>query len=61
MEKPKPASAKVTGPVKNKPKAKYSPPKLTDYGTIRDLTKTVATHGSFDGGSPRNTNFTAVN
>lgn len=47
MEKPEPA--------KNPPKKKYSAPKLTKYGTVRELTKNVGSHGSPDSGVfPRN-------
>ncbi|HXM95017.1 MAG TPA: lasso RiPP family leader peptide-containing protein [Candidatus Dormibacteraeota bacterium] len=42
-------------PVKNTPKKKYAPPKLTKYGTVRELTKKVGAHGNPDGGGfPRN-------
>jgi len=41
--------------VKSKPKKKYSPPKLTKYGTVQELTKKIGSHGSPDGGTfPRN-------
>jgi hypothetical protein len=33
-------------------KKPYSSPKLTNYGTIRELTQTVSTHGHRDGGRP---------
>jgi len=32
------------------PKKPYSPPKLTVYGTVVELTKQVGTHGNADGG-----------
>jgi len=38
-------------PVKREPKKPYSKPTLTLYGTVRDLTQRVGTHGSSDGGS----------
>jgi hypothetical protein len=42
-------------PVRNAPKKKYSPPKLTKYGTVRELTKRVGRNGNGDGGTfPRN-------
>ena len=46
-------------PTKPEPKEPYSTPKLTIYGTIEQLTKAVAVHGSMDGGSPP-TNRTQV-
>jgi hypothetical protein len=33
------------------PKKPYTPPVLTVYGTVRDLTRSVGTHGSLDGGT----------
>jgi hypothetical protein len=42
-------------PVKPVLKKPYSPPTLTVYGTVRDLTQNVGTVGSLDGGGfPRN-------
>lgn len=37
-----------------KPQKKYSEPKLTSYGTVRDLTKMVGFQGQNDGGTGRN-------
>jgi hypothetical protein len=37
-------------PVKPEPKKPYSPPKVTVYGTVRDLTLAKGFHGSKDGG-----------
>ncbi|HVB85246.1 MAG TPA: lasso RiPP family leader peptide-containing protein [Candidatus Dormibacteraeota bacterium] len=33
------------------PKKPYTPPVLTVYGTVRDLTNQVGAHGQNDGGS----------
>ncbi len=42
-------------PVKLEPKKPYSKPTLTLYGTVRELTQRVGSHGNGDGGSfPRN-------
>jgi hypothetical protein len=42
-------------PVKRQPKKPYSPPSLTVYGTVRELTKQVGPARSSDGGRfPRN-------
>jgi len=42
-------------PVKREPKKPYSKPTLTLYGTVRELTQRVGSHGNGDGGSfPRN-------
>ncbi len=38
-------------PVKREPKKPYSKPKLTVYGTVRELTRTVGNKGHLDGGS----------
>jgi len=47
MEKPE--------PVKREPKKPYSPPTLTIYGTVQELTKQIGTRGTLDGGTfPRN-------
>lgn len=44
--------AKPVAPVPKKP---YSEPKLTVYGTVRELTQKVGRNGQPDGGiSPRN-------
>ena len=37
-------------PVKREPKKPYSKPKLTVYGTVRELTQKVGTRGQLDGG-----------
>lgn len=34
------------------PKKPYTPPVLTVYGTVRDLTKFVGVNGQNDGGTP---------
>jgi hypothetical protein len=39
-------------PPQPEPKEPYSTPKLTIYGTIEELTKSVGAHGSTDGGNP---------
>jgi len=39
-------------PVKPKTKKPYSKPKLTIYGTVRELTQSGGTHGTRDGGPP---------
>jgi hypothetical protein len=51
-------SMATTGPTDTKPssatkppKNKYSPPALTVYGTVQDLTKTVGQNSTPDGGS----------
>jgi hypothetical protein len=38
-------------PVKLDPKKPYSKPTLTLYGTVRELTQQVGTHGTSDSGS----------
>ena len=38
--------------VKREQKKPYSKPRLTVYGTVRELTKRVGTHGNRDGGIP---------
>jgi len=41
--------------VKGQLRKEYSPPKLTKYGTVQELTKKIGSHGSSDGGTfPRN-------
>jgi len=35
---------------KKGPKKSYSPPELTVYGTVSELTKQVGTHGNTDNG-----------
>jgi hypothetical protein len=37
-------------PVKRETKKPYSKPKLTVYGTVRELTQNRGIHGSSDGG-----------
>jgi hypothetical protein len=47
-------------PVKPEPKKPYTPPKVTVYGTVRDLTLMKGIHGTKDGGvsfSHSKTNF----
>ena len=39
-------------PAKREPKKPYSKPSLTVYGTIRELTQSVGTHGTRDAGIP---------
>lgn len=34
-----------------KPKKEYSTPKLTIYGTVTEVTKTIGLHGTPDGGT----------
>jgi hypothetical protein len=42
-------------PVAPEPKKPYSAPKLTVYGTVRELTQKVGIHGKSDKGhTPRN-------
>jgi hypothetical protein len=42
-------------PLNPQPKKQYSPPSLTVYGTIRELTKAIGPARSADGGRfPRN-------
>ena len=38
-------------PVKREPKKPYSKPKLTVYGTVRELTQSTGAHGQRDGAS----------
>jgi hypothetical protein len=40
-------------PVKREPKRPYSKPRLTVYGTVRELTQKVGRTGREDGGNPR--------
>jgi hypothetical protein len=45
----------MTKPVNRQPKKPYTPPALTVYGTITELTKAVGTHRNPDGGRfPKN-------
>jgi hypothetical protein len=37
-------------PVKREPKKPYSKPKLTVYGTVREITQTVGSRHHLDGG-----------
>jgi hypothetical protein len=39
-------------PVKRETKKPYTKPTLTVYGTVRELTQRVGTHGTLDGGLP---------
>jgi hypothetical protein len=39
---------------KTSSKKPYAPPVLSVYGTVKDLTKNVARHGSKDGGKAPN-------
>ncbi len=47
-------------PVKREPKKPYSKPKLTVYGTVRELTKSVGRHHHLDGGPMRGDRHTAM-
>ncbi len=38
-------------PVKREPKKPYSKPKLTVYGTVRELTRAIGNKGNLDGGT----------
>lgn len=40
----------MANPVKREPKKPYEKPTLTVYGTVRDITQSVATSGMSDGG-----------
>ena len=56
MSNTEPNDAKVSE-VTKLPKKKYSPPKLTEYGTIREITNTLGRTNAPDGGSiPNHTN-----
>jgi len=46
--------------VKREAKKPYAKPKLAVYGTIRELTKTVGTHGKADGGRSVRANKTHI-
>jgi hypothetical protein len=46
--------------VKREPKKPYVKPKLAVYGTLRELTKTVGTHGTLDGGRSLRANRTHI-
>lgn len=37
--------------INRKSKKAYSPPSLTAYGTVRELTRMVGMHGTKDGGT----------
>jgi len=37
--------------VKKLPKKKYSPPKLTEYGTVREITNALGRNQALDGGT----------
>jgi hypothetical protein len=45
-------------PVNGEPKKPYSKPTLTNYGTVRELTRTVGHSGNPDGGRPLQPNKT---
>ncbi len=47
-------------PVKREPKKPYSKPKLTDYGTVRELTQAVGRSGKSDGGRGSRANKTNI-
>jgi hypothetical protein len=47
-------------PVKPEPKKPYSKPTLTVYGTVRELTQRVGTHGKADGGRSLRANRTHI-
>jgi hypothetical protein len=47
-------------PTKPEPKEPYSTPKLTIYGTVEQLTKSVAPRGTLDGGIGPGTTRTHV-
>jgi hypothetical protein len=40
-------------PVKREPKKPYTKPKLTVYGTVKELTQAQGNRGQRDGGGPR--------
>jgi hypothetical protein len=44
-------AAPVVTDAKKKPKKKYTPPKLTVYGTVREMTRGTGLSGNPDGGS----------
>ncbi|MFI5097237.1 MAG: lasso RiPP family leader peptide-containing protein [Candidatus Acidiferrales bacterium] len=46
--------------VKREPKKPYEKPKLAVYGTLRELTKKVGSHGSGDGGRLAGRNKTHI-
>ena len=50
----------MDGSVKPEPKKPYSPPQLTVYGTVRELTQKVGQSGSSDGGPPHSANKTHI-
>jgi hypothetical protein len=50
MSNTEPNDAKVSEVTKF-PKKKYSPPKLTEYGTVREITNTQGRTNADDGGS----------
>lgn len=47
-------------PVEREPKKPYSKPKLTVYGTVRELTQSQGTRGHLDGGGNPRSNHTHV-
>ena len=46
--------------VKREPKKPYTKPKLTVYGTLRELTKKIGIHGRADGGRSLRANKTLI-
>jgi hypothetical protein len=57
MSNTEPSDAKVSEVTKF-PKKKYSPPKLTEYGTVREITNTLGLTNALDGGSGSAMNMT---
>jgi hypothetical protein len=47
-------------PVKPEPKKPYSKPTLTVYGTVRELTRSISTAGTPDGGRVAGSTRTAL-
>jgi hypothetical protein len=47
-------------PVEPEPKKPYSKPKLTVYGTVRELTQSTGGHGQRDGGRSAGANRTNI-
>ncbi len=45
-----------TAPKKPQEPKSYAEPTLTEYGSVRELTKQVAQHGNADGGTSPRTN-----
>ena len=42
----------MSGMENGKERKPYTEPVVTDYGTVHEITKTVAVTGTLDGGSP---------